>query len=551
MTTVKKYLEGRIHGKYRGVRNENIGEYYTDDFELEIYDYEITGVIHNGKKPPISARHRFVLKDLNDVKINLSDDRYYRCSLKEIELFHNDIDEMLYDIVYPDSTSVFGTLTGSISALVYENNVPSDLLSGDIGSSTQDENDTSTKKGSKPAQRSEPYTWKQFWKDFKDALVFIPMALIGVGIILAIVSVIAAMSIEGQIAVGIGFLLSLVYFFLPKLFFILISPFVWILNLIAKFLSSVNWINFIFLIVFLSLFVSFINAGFNSLAGIAVLFSIFFLLSFFSSFLRISFSGVFYSFGGIFLLFVGLNNLNQDIQPIQTTLPLVVKKDSIKNYVEHTLRWSDYKEKSFEGSYTVLNDALYQSKSYRNGLAFSPAIFDFTLTPIFRAIHEEEQSQLSYFESMLDSIRKTEKLDKAAFVQLVVSCIQTIPYSSILPYQCSFVDVQPCISNVQFGLYSPTEFLYTLNGDCDTRALLLFTLLSNFGYDVAILTSNRYQHAVLGINLPLSGEYILYQGKKYYVWETTSQGWIPGILPPSCKEIKYWDIALTSSNEEI
>lgn len=547
MTTVKKYLEGRIHGKYRGVRNEYLGEYYTDDFELEIYDYEIIGDIYYGEKPPVSNEERLLLKDLKDVKISLSDNRYYQCGLKKIDLY----DAHLTNIVYPDSTSVFGTLTGTISALVYENKISADLLSGGVGSSTQAEDDTSTKKASKPVQPSDPYTWKQFWKDLKDALVFIPMALIGVGLIVAIISVIAALSIEGQIIVGIGFLLSLIYFFLPKLFFFLISPFVWIFNLIANFFGSVNWINFIFLIVFLSLFVNFINAGYDSLAGIAVLFSIFFLLSFFSSFLRVSLSGIFYSFGGIFLLFVGLNSLSQDVQPVQNTLPIVVEKDSIKNYVEHTLRWSDYKEKKFEGSYKVLNDALYQSKNYRNGLATTSAVFNFSLTPVFAAIHEEEQNQLSYFESMLDSIRKVEKLNKVEFVQLVVSCIQTIPYSTIIPYQCSFVDVQPCISNVQFGLYSPTEFLYTLNGDCDTRVLLLYTLLSNFGYDVAILTSIRYQHAVLGVNLPLSGEYILYQGKKYYVWETTSKGWIPGVLPPNCNEIKYWDIALTSLSQVI
>ena len=52
-------------------------------------------------------------------------------------------------------------------------------------------------------------------------------------------------------------------------------------------------------------------------------------------------------------------------------------------------------------------------------------------------------------------------------------------------------------------------------GDCDTKSIYLFAILKKLGYDVAILVSDFYQHAILGIALPGRGDYIKYQGKKY------------------------------------
>ncbi len=50
------------------------------------------------------------------------------------------------------------------------------------------------------------------------------------------------------------------------------------------------------------------------------------------------------------------------------------------------------------------------------------------------------------------------------------------------------------------GVYAPVEFVSNLRADCDTRTVMIYTLLSRFNYDVAILNSEKYRHSVLGLN---------------------------------------------------
>jgi hypothetical protein len=84
----------------------------------------------------------------------------------------------------------------------------------------------------------------------------------------------------------------------------------------------------------------------------------------------------------------------------------------------------------------------------------------------------------------------------------------------------------------------------SLKGDCDTRTVLLFTLLSRFNYDIAILNSVDYQHSVLGINIPSTGKFKSYRFKKYYFIETTAKGCPIGYLHKDFSDINKWDFAL-------
>jgi hypothetical protein len=84
-------------------------------------------------------------------------------------------------------------------------------------------------------------------------------------------------------------------------------------------------------------------------------------------------------------------------------------------------------------------------------------------------------------------------------------------------------------------------------GDCDTRSVLLFYVLSRFNYDVAILISEQYGHAILGIAGDYSGKFKQYNGIRYYVWETTATDFVPGILSPNYGNMNYWQITLTNN----
>ena len=100
------------------------------------------------------------------------------------------------------------------------------------------------------------------------------------------------------------------------------------------------------------------------------------------------------------------------------------------------------------------------------------------------------------------------------------------------------------MGNIKNGVATPLEFFYNKKGDCDTRTVLIYTILKRFGYDVVILNSNLYQHSVIAVNLPSYGDYKSINGKKYYFWETTSQGWELGVLPPDNWDISKWYLAL-------
>ena len=136
-------------------------------------------------------------------------------------------------------------------------------------------------------------------------------------------------------------------------------------------------------------------------------------------------------------------------------------------------------------------------------------------------------------------------LGEYEFASMVVSFIQDIPYSYIKPAECPDTN-KPCSGNVRFGIYSPYEFMHTLSGDCDTRAVLLFTMFDYLGYNPMIVISENYLHAMLALNIQASGDYITYNQKKYYFWETTGKDWDIGILPPSYSNVAYWKVALVN-----
>lgn len=98
------------------------------------------------------------------------------------------------------------------------------------------------------------------------------------------------------------------------------------------------------------------------------------------------------------------------------------------------------------------------------------------------------------------------------------------------------------------GYFSPIEFLYHQMGDCDTRTILLHTMLKALGFDVLELVSDHYGHAILAINLviPYGLHSFMYQGKKYFIWETTDVH-LPGIHPKGpqyIKNINNWKVKL-------
>ena len=219
--------------------------------------------------------------------------------------------------------------------------------------------------------------------------------------------------------------------------------------------------------------------------------------------------------------------------------------------------WENYWNNTFTGSIKILSSQLDSANNHKDNLE----IITYTeedWTSVYRALVNYEAAYLDQVIWMLDSIRVKLSLSAHDFSEVVVSFVQDIPYSYILRHSCpdrytvdeSFRNAidngTNCYDNISYGINTPAEFLGSLHGDCDTRTVLLYKLMSHFGYDVAILGSSFYRHSILGINMPGGGVYIKYRGKKYYVWETTNIGWVKGEIPPNNSTLSYWEVNLAS-----
>lgn len=164
---------------------------------------------------------------------------------------------------------------------------------------------------------------------------------------------------------------------------------------------------------------------------------------------------------------------------------------------------------------------------------------------VYRQLAEEDQPYMTQVVDSLNGILQADSLDYSAFAHAIVKMIQDIPYNYIVSEGCTDEHSNhPCLGNQRYGITSPVEFLYTLKGDCDSRTVLIYTILRQFNYDPVVLISNEYRHSMLALNIPAAGEYLTIGGEKYYFWETTATGWEPGIIPPGMDNKQYWDIAL-------
>jgi hypothetical protein len=215
-----------------------------------------------------------------------------------------------------------------------------------------------------------------------------------------------------------------------------------------------------------------------------------------------------------------------------------------------TRSWTDYNRKAFCLNYAVDADDKIASRLFRDEFKLTDnrnyADYRLYYGAIYEGLYEHDLTKLDFLFDTLDMIRKKENLSYTAFARMVVCMVQDIEYSYILSGECieQKVGFKDCVPNERFGILTPIEFLYTLKGDCDTRSLLLYAIFKHFDYDVAIVISHEYAHAMLALNIPSSGSSIEFQGKKLAFWETTDRGWPSGMLPPGWSDIDKWEVAL-------
>jgi hypothetical protein len=217
-------------------------------------------------------------------------------------------------------------------------------------------------------------------------------------------------------------------------------------------------------------------------------------------------------------------------------------------HVKHSRKWNDASGKRYSGHFTVSETVFNNAKKNRRVI-----YTDEGWGQVYNELVIHDIYYMKEIISMYDSIRNARNLNETDFANMIVSSVQSIPYALIVASSCQEPEVQEmvnefqcsCLGNIRnYGIQSPIEFMYNQMGDCDTRAVFLYLVLKYFGYDVAVFVSEYYAHAVLAIHTNATGLYMMRDGKRYYFWETTAEGFVPGELSPGIRNTNFWNFAL-------
>ncbi len=228
------------------------------------------------------------------------------------------------------------------------------------------------------------------------------------------------------------------------------------------------------------------------------------------------------------------------------TLMVDTSKVTAQKYYISNQTWKDFSGEKHRLPFRVNYDAVL--KSYKNRQDFF-VDYKYTWGALYKNLADNDRSLIEELSQTFFTYQQERKMNRREFAELIISAIQDIPYTLILNTACEEGNVKPCIGNVKMGVFAPAEFISSLYGDCDTRTVILFTLLSRFNYDVAILNSKKYSHSVLGINIPSTGKYKEYHQKKYYFIEATGRGAPIGYLHSDFSNINYWKFELINEQK--
>ena len=153
-------------------------------------------------------------------------------------------------------------------------------------------------------------------------------------------------------------------------------------------------------------------------------------------------------------------------------------------------------------------------------------------------------------------------MDALQTAEMVITFIQEIPYYLVHDESCEkavatndkfMVDYhnqgKPCLANIAAGVQSPYEFLHNLKGDCDTRSLLGYAILSQLNIASSVWVSEAYGHSILGVAVPAgNGIFKSINGVKHYGVELTAKGYRLGMVAPENSNANNWEITLYNNH---
>lgn len=224
----------------------------------------------------------------------------------------------------------------------------------------------------------------------------------------------------------------------------------------------------------------------------------------------------------------------------------------------HEINWEDFVENHYTGEYSTTLRQVTQSHNFHTALADMEVPED--VVRYWRGVYQllsrndgkKMDSLTTFFKNRADSL----SLNPAQQAEMVVSFIQQIPYYLVHEGTCDqavedgndFVvsyhrQGKPCVPNAVAGVQSPYEFIHDLRGDCDTRTLMAWTILSAMDIPSSVWISQTYGHSVLGVGVPAGGNnYKTVHGIRHFAVELTAEGYRLGMISPDQTDMDNWQV---------
>ena len=149
---------------------------------------------------------------------------------------------------------------------------------------------------------------------------------------------------------------------------------------------------------------------------------------------------------------------------------------------------------------------------------------------IYRKLIERTRDDVRVLSKKFKARADAVKLNPVQLTDLALSYVQEIPYK---------------VPDDPFGLRPPPLVIAKREGDCDSKALLLYMILNDLGIEAVMLSSKAHAHTMVGVPVPAGGTSFRWKGRKYAFAEVTAKGGAIGWLPPDVSSPNDWTVELS------
>lgn len=241
------------------------------------------------------------------------------------------------------------------------------------------------------------------------------------------------------------------------------------------------------------------------------------------------------------------------------------KSDPNNVSTEKEVNWFDFQDLHYTARYETGELEFKESISGQEELKASITDVNSSLefyTRFYNGLNRMDEPKIKAIAKIFSDSASKKNMDALQTAEMVITFIQEIPYYLVHDESCEkaiatnnrfMVDYhregKPCLPFITAGVQSPYEFLHNLKGDCDTRSLLGYAILSQLNIASSVWVSEAYGHSILGVAVPAgNGIFKSINGVKHYGVELTAKGFRLGMVAPENANPNNWEITLYNNH---